>query len=92
MSAPAYVLGHDVVSERDEVLVGSHVAVVSFVDAPAVELDAGQVAATEDVGLGMRRRWRAQVVGGASDGQGASWGKSRGEAVDKLVARVGEQR
>lgn len=91
MSLRAYVLGHDVVGARDEVMLGQHVAVVSFVDVLAGELDAGQVAATEDVGTAeqpWRRRWRA---GAAVDGREVvGWGRGRAEAVEVLRGRLGE--
>jgi hypothetical protein len=94
VSPLAYVLGGPHggdATERDEVPLGDVVGVLSFVDAPAAELDAQALAATEDVGVegtNWRRSWKAvAVVGGASV---VGWGAHRQDAVEALRGRLGE--
>ena len=70
----------------EEVAIGGVALRVSFVDEPREKLEKqgiDVIAMTEDVGAGLRRRWKA-----VDDAGHASWGRSRTEALQKALARA----
>jgi hypothetical protein len=72
----------------EEVVIGDVRLQLSYQDEPAQKLrDMGvDVAAlTEDVGGGLRRRWRATDSSGRS-----AWGRTRTEAIHRAYARAKE--
>jgi hypothetical protein len=70
----------------EEVAIGGVVLLVSFVDEPREKLEKQGIdvtALTQDVGGGLRRRWK--VVDAAGH---VSWGRSRTEALQKGLGRA----
>lgn len=78
--------GDPVSQAVEEVAIGGVALRVSFVDERREELEKqgiDVIALTEDVGAGLRRRWK--VVDAAGH---ASWGRSRTEALQKALSRA----
>lgn len=78
--------GDPVVPAVEEVAIGGVALRVSFVDEAREKLEKqgiDVIALTEDVGAGLRRRWKA-----VDDAGHASWGRSRTEALQKALARA----
>jgi hypothetical protein len=70
----------------EEVTIGGVALWISFVDETREKLEAqgvDVVALTQDVGAGLRRRWKAMDAAGH-----ASWGRSRTEAMQKALSRA----
>jgi hypothetical protein len=70
----------------EDVSIGGIALQVSFVDETREKLEKqgiDVIALTEDVGAGLRRRWKAVDAAGH-----ASWGRSRTEALQKALARA----
>ena len=70
----------------EDVSLGGIALRISFLDAPREKLEQqgiDVIALTEDVGAGLRRRWKAMDAAGHT-----SWGRSRTEALQKALARA----
>lgn len=70
----------------EEVTIGGVALRISFVDEQREKLEKqgiDVVALTEDVGAGLRRRWKAVDAAGH-----ASWGRSRTDAIQKALGRA----
>jgi hypothetical protein len=70
----------------EEVAIGGVALKLSFVDETREKLEAqgvDVVALTQDVGGGLRRRWKAVDEAGH-----VSWGRSRTEAMQKALGRA----
>ena len=73
-------------ADVEDVTIGGVTLRISFLDEPREKLEkqgVDVVALTQDVGAGLRRRWKAVDAAGR-----ASWGRSRTEALQKALSRA----
>lgn len=78
--------GDPVSADVEEVAIGGVTLRISYLDEAREKLEAQGVdvaALTQDIGAGLRRRWKAVDAAGHT-----SWGRSRTEAVQKALSRA----
>lgn len=78
--------GDAVTPDVEEVTIGGVALRISYLDEPREKLEKQGVdvaAMTQDIGAGLRRRWKAMDAAGH-----ASWGRSRSEALQKALSRA----